>query len=132
MNTASRCRSRELQRTRRSELGCIVIIPTTGARWVDPVAARSIESMYNGDTALAGHAVFVSAGWISFLADQQKSVEWQERWSRPSTVAEQRWPADRRPRLALYGEPRLDGGQEYVQVPADVVDMNFSPVLVVR
>ena len=65
----------ELQRTKAFERKLLVIIPTTGTGWVDPVAARSIESMYNGDTALVAMQYSYLPSWISFLADQQKSVE---------------------------------------------------------
>ncbi|MDA2991364.1 MAG: alpha/beta-hydrolase family protein, partial [Actinomycetota bacterium] len=65
----------ELQRTRAFERRLLVIIPTTGTGWVDPVAARAIESMYNGDTALVAMQYSYLPSRFSFLADQQKSVE---------------------------------------------------------
>jgi uncharacterized membrane protein len=120
----------ELQRTKAFERKLLVIIPTTGTGWVDPVAARSIESMYNGDTALVAMQYSYLPSWISFLADQQKSVEAgramvdaiHERW--------RRWPADRRPQLALYGESlgSMAGQGAFGYLP-DVVKMDFSSVL---
>ena len=94
----------ELQRTRAFDRRLLVIIPTTGTGWVDPVAARSIESIYNGDTALVAMQYSYLPSWISFLADRDKSVEAgramvdgiHRRWLQ--------WPADRRPQLALYGK----------------------------
>lgn len=120
----------ELQRTRAYERSVLVIIPTTGTGWVDPVAARAIESIYNGDTVLVAMQYSYLPSWISFLADQSKSVEAgramidavQRRWSQ--------WPVDRRPVLALYGESlgALAGQGAFGYLP-DVSAMGFSSVL---
>ncbi|AQT83075.1 hypothetical protein B1R94_24410 [Mycolicibacterium litorale] len=120
----------ELQRTKAFERKVLVIIPTTGTGWVDPVAARSIESMYNGDTALVAMQYSYLPSWISFLADQQKSVTAgramieaiHQRWSQ--------WPQASRPELMLYGESlgSMAGQGAFGYLP-DVVDMGFSSVL---
>lgn len=120
----------ELQRTRAFERSLLVIIPTTGTGWVDPVAARSIEAMYNGDTALVGMQYSYLPSWISFLADRDKSVHAgramvdgiHRRWLQ--------WPADRRPRLALYGESlgSMAGQGAFGYLP-DVEDLGFTSVL---
>ncbi len=52
---------RELERTGAFERKVLVIVPTTGTGWINPVAARALELMYNGDTAMVGIAVLVSA-----------------------------------------------------------------------
>lgn len=120
----------ELQRTRAFERRLLVIVPTTGTGWVDPIAARAIESMYNGDTALVGMQYSYLPSWISFLADGQKSVQAgramidaiHERWLQ--------WPQDRRPKLALYGESLgAIAGQGAFGYLHDVEDKNFSSVL---
>lgn len=120
----------ELQRTRAYERELLVIIPTTGTGWVDPVAARSIESMYNGDTALVAMQYSYLPSWISFLADQQKSIEAgramvgaiHQRWTQ--------WQPARRPKLALYGESLGSmAGQGAFGFLPDVEDMNFTSVL---
>ncbi len=120
----------ELQRTKAFERKLLVIIPTTGTGWVDPVAARSIESMYNGDTALVAMQYSYLPSWISFLADHEKSVEAgramidaiHQRWLQ--------WPENSRPKLALYGESlgSMAGQGAFGYLP-DVVDMGFSSVL---
>ena len=120
----------ELQRTRAFERKLVVIIPTTGTGWVDPIAARAIESMYNGDTALVGMQYSYLPSWISFLADRQKSVEAgramvhaiHDRWLQ--------WPQGRRPELALYGESlgSMAGQGAFGYLP-DVAEMGFSSVL---
>lgn len=120
----------ELQRTKAFDRQLLVIIPTTGTGWVDPVAARSIESMYNGDTALVAMQYSYLPSWISFLADRQKSVEAgkamidaiQHRWLQ--------WPAEHRPTLALFGESlgSMAGQGAFGYLP-DVEEMKFSSVL---
>jgi uncharacterized membrane protein len=120
----------ELQRTKAFERKVLVIIPTTGTGWVDPVAARSIESMYNGDTALVAMQYSYLPSWISFLADREKSVEAgrgmidaiQQRWSQ--------WPEGSRPKLVLYGESlgSLAGQGAFGYLP-DVAALGFSSVL---
>ena len=120
----------ELQRTRAFERKLLVIMPTTGTGWVDPVAARAIEAMYNGDTALVGMQYSYLPSWISFVADQQTPLEGgrgminaiHERWLQ--------WPQASRPRLVLYGESlgAVAGQGAFGSLP-DLVDMDFSSVL---
>ena len=81
----------------------LVIIPTTGTGWVDPVAARAIESMYNGDTALVAMQYSYLPSWVSFLADRDKSVQAGRAMVDAVANRWQQWPAETRPKLALYG-----------------------------
>jgi uncharacterized membrane protein len=120
----------ELQRTKAFERKVLVIIPTTGTGWVDPVAARSIESMYNGDTALVAMQYSYLPSWISFLADQEKSIEAgkvmidaiHQRWLQ--------WPEASRPKLVLYGESLGSmAGQGAFDYLPDVAALGFSSVL---
>jgi uncharacterized membrane protein len=120
----------ELQRTHAFERTLLVIMPTTGTGWVDPIAARAIESMYNGDTALVGMQYSYLPSWISLLADRQKSVE----AGRAMIAAiHERWlqqPEGRRPELVLYGESLGSmAGQGAFGYLHDVEDMDFSSVL---
>jgi uncharacterized membrane protein len=120
----------ELDRTRAWDRKILVIIPTTGTGWVDPVAARAIESMYNGDTALVAMQYSYLPSWISFLADQQNAMQAgkamidgiHERWLRE--------PPDKRPKLLLYGESlgSMAGQGAFTWLP-DIADKNFSSVL---
>lgn len=120
----------ELQRTAAFDRKILVIVPTTGTGWVDPIAARAIESMYNGDTAMVALQYSYLPSWISFLADKQRSMDSgkqlidgvQQRW------AEQ--PPDRRPKLALYGESlgSMAGQAAFTYLP-DIEQKGFSSVL---
>lgn len=120
----------ELQRTRAYERKVLVIIPTTGTGWVDPIAARAIESMYNGDTALVALQYSYLPSWISFLADRQKSVEAGRAMVHAIHRRWELWPAERRPQLVLYGESlgAMAGQGAFGYLP-DVLDMDFSSVL---
>lgn len=120
----------ELERTRAFDRELLVIVPTTGTGWVNPVAARAIELMYNGDTAMVAMQYSYLPSWISFLGDQQRSMESgrmlidavQQRWSQR--------PPQQRPKLVLYGESlgSMAGQAAFAWLP-DIADMGFSSVL---
>lgn len=120
----------ELQRTHALDRKILVIIPTTGTGWVDPIAARAIETMYNGDTALVAMQYSYLPSWISFLADQHKSVEAGRAMVHAIHQRWLQWPAGHRPKLALYGESlgAMAGQGAFGYLP-DIVDMDFSSVL---
>ena len=121
---------KELERTHAFERELLVIVPTTGTGWVNPVAARTLEMMYNGDTAMVGMQYSYLPSWISFLADQEKSMAVgrmmidaiQARWAQ--------LPPDDRPELVLYGESlgSLAGQGAFSWLP-DIARMGFSAVL---
>ena len=120
----------ELQRTQAFDRKLLVIVPTTGTGWVDPIAARAIESMYNGDTAIVALQYSYLPSWISFLADRQTSTDSGKHLI---TAVQARWaalPPDRRPKLALYGESLGSmAGQAAFGFLPDIARMGFSSVL---
>lgn len=121
---------RELDRTGAFDRKLLVIIPTTGTGWINPVAARSLELMYNGDTALVGVQYSYLPSWISFLGDQQKSMDVGRLMI--NTIHD-RWvqlPPERRPKLVLYGESlgSMAGQGAFGYLP-DVARMGFDSVL---
>jgi uncharacterized membrane protein len=120
----------ELQRTGAFDRKVLAIIPTTGTGWINPVAARALEMMYNGDTALVGAQYSYLPSWISFLGDQQKSMDSGRRMI---DAVHERWeklPPDRRPKLVLYGESlgSMAGQGAFGWLP-DIAEMGFSSVL---
>ena len=121
---------RELERTRASERKVLVIVPTTGTGWINPVAARALELMYNGDTAMVGSQYSYLPSWISFLGDREKSMQ----SGRTMIDAVHDWwarlPPDRRPKLVLYGESlgSMAGQGAFNWLP-DISRMGFSSVL---
>ena len=120
----------ELERTGAFTRKVLVIAPTTGTGWIDPVAASSLEMMYNGDTAIVGLQYSYLPSWISFLADRQKSMDSgrmlidtvHDRW--------QRLAQDHRPKLTLYGESlgSMAGQAAFGWLP-DIHRMGFDAVL---
>lgn len=120
----------ELERTHAFDRKLLVIVPTTGTGWVNPVAARALELMYNGDTAMVGMQYSYLPSWISFMGDRQKSMDTgrlmidaiHDRW--------QLLPPDRRPQLVLYGESlgSMAGQGAFSWLP-DIARMGFSSVL---
>jgi uncharacterized membrane protein len=120
----------ELERTGAFDREVLVIAPTTGTGWINPIAARSLEMMYNGDTAIVGSQYSYLPSWISFLGDREKSMKSgrmmidaiHDRWAK--------LPADRRPRLVLYGESlgSMAGQGAFDWLP-DISRMGFSSVL---
>lgn len=120
----------ELERSGALEREVLVIAPTTGTGWINSIASRSLELMYNGDTAIVGAQYSYLPSWISFLADQQKSVASGRMMI---DAVHDRWaqlPADRRPRLLLYGESlgSMAGQGAFDWLP-DISKMGFSSVL---
>nr|WP_197378884.1 alpha/beta hydrolase [Mycolicibacterium mengxianglii] len=120
----------ELERTNAFDRELLVIIPTTGTGWVNPVAARALETMYNGDTALVALQYSYLPSWISFLGDQQVSMDSGRMLI--DTIHD-RWvglPRERRPKLVLYGESLGSmAGQAAFDFLPDVWQMGFDSVL---
>ena len=120
----------ELERTGAFTRKVLVVAPTTGTGWIDPVAASSLEMMYNGDTAIVGLQYSYLPSWISFLADRRKSMDSgrmlidtvHDRW--------QRLAPDHRPKLVLYGESlgSMAGQAAFGWLP-DIRRMGFDAVL---
>jgi uncharacterized membrane protein len=120
----------ELERTGAFTRKLLVIAPTTGTGWIDPVAASSLEMMYDGDTAIVGLQYSYLPSWISFLADRQKSMDSARMLI---DAVHQRWqqlPADHRPKLVLYGESlgSMAGQSAFGWLP-DIRQMGFDAVL---
>ncbi len=120
----------ELERTGAFDRRVLAVIPTTGTGWINPLAARALELIYNGDTALVGMQYSYLPSWISFLADRERSMvigrlmidAIHDRWVR--------LPPDRRPKLVLYGESLgAMAGQGAFRWLPDIERMGFSSVL---
>lgn len=120
----------ELERTGAYSRKVLVIVPTTGTGWVNPAAARAIETMYNGDTAMVAVQYSYLPSWISFLGDREKSAD---SGTLLVTSVHNRWqqmPPERRPKLMLYGESlgSYAGQSAFAWLP-DIARMDFSAVL---
>ena len=120
----------ELERTGAFTRKLLVIAPTTGTGWIDPVAASSLEMMYNGDTAIVGMQYSFLPSWISFLADRQKSMDSGRMLIEAIHEPWQQLPPDHRPKLVLYGESlgSMAGQAAFGWLP-DIRQMGFDAVL---
>jgi uncharacterized membrane protein len=88
------------------------VATATGSGWINPDAARTLEFMHRGDTAIVSQQYSFLPSWIAFLVDP----------STASTVGADvfaavraRWlelPADDRPRLVVFGESLGSFGAE--------------------
>ncbi len=102
----------ELVRVGAFDRAVLCIVSTTGTGWVDKRAVNALEYLYGGDTASVATQYSYLPSPVSFVFDND-AVEQEgrilfdrihERWS---TL-----PADRRPKLLLYGESLgSNGGQ---------------------
>lgn len=120
----------ELQRTHAFERKLLVIVPTTGTGWINPVAARALELMYNGDTAMVGMQYSYLPSWISFMGDRQKSMDNGRMMIDAIHARWEQLPPAERPQLLLYGESlgSMAGQAAFDWLP-DIARMGFSSVL---
>jgi uncharacterized membrane protein len=94
----------ELERTGAFDRKTLVVIPTTGTGWVNPTAAQTMELVADGDSALVAAQYSYLPSWLSFVADRQAAADAGRALV---TAVHDRWltkPADRRPKLFVYGE----------------------------
>lgn len=120
----------ELERTHAFDRKLLVIVPTTGTGWVNPVAARALELMYNGDTAMVGMQYSYLPSWISFMGDREKSINNGRLMIDAIHARWEQLPPERRPKLVLYGESlgSMAGQGAFSWLP-DISRMGFSSVL---
>jgi uncharacterized membrane protein len=93
----------DLERAGGFERDVLVVATSTGTGWIDPDAARAIELMHGGDTAIVSMQYSFLPSWISFITDLDRASEagaelyqaTYERWSE--------LPEDDRPRLIAFG-----------------------------
>ncbi|SBS77513.1 conserved membrane hypothetical protein [uncultured Mycobacterium sp.] len=114
----------ELDRTKAWERQILVVVGTTGTGWVNPVAAESIELMYNGNSAIAAMQYSFLPSWISFLVDRSAAAAAGEALI---NAVHQRWsmmPESRRPRLVIFGESL--GSQSAEAAYGDLPDLRRS------
>ncbi|MCW1822306.1 hypothetical protein A5731_01785 [Mycolicibacterium conceptionense] len=120
----------ELERTHAFDRKLLIIVPTTGTGWVNPVAARALELMYNGDTAMVGMQYSYLPSWISFMGDRKKSMDIGRLMIDAIHARWEQRPPEHRPKLVLYGESLGSmGGQGAFSWLPDIARMGFSSVL---
>ena len=95
---------RELERTGAFDRKVLVVATPTGTGRVDPIAARAIEQLYGGDTAIVAIQYSSQEGWISSLVDRDAA---KEAGVALFDAVERRWsslPSATRPKLLVFGQ----------------------------
>jgi uncharacterized membrane protein len=110
---------RELERAGGFDRKVLVVWVTTGTGWIVPKAAASLEQLYGGDTAI----VAIQYSFLpSVLANFMEARLANEAAIALFDAVRERWstlPADRRPRLFLFGKSLGAAGVEAVFAGAD-------------
>ncbi|HSM65298.1 MAG TPA: alpha/beta-hydrolase family protein [Ilumatobacteraceae bacterium] len=94
----------ELQRTGAFERSVLVAVTPTGTGWVDPDAARTIEYLYGGDTAIVSVQYSFLPSWIAFLLDTTSPKELGTALFDGVHEAWAALPEDDRPVLLAFGQ----------------------------
>ena len=111
---------RELERTGGFERSVIAVWVPAGSGWMDPNAARALEQLHSGDTAIVSTQYSYLPSFFSLVIDSSKAVEAgavlfdavHERWAA--------MPEQDRPRLIVFGASLGAGGAETPFVGRDV------------
>jgi uncharacterized membrane protein len=111
---------KDLERAGGFDRSILVVTTVTGTGWVDPDAARAIEMMYGGDTAMIAIQYSFLPSWISTLVDSDVA---QAAGSELFNAVAERWnelPVDSRPKLVVFGQSLGSLGAEAAFVGHDV------------
>lgn len=95
---------RDLERAGGFEREALIVTTVTGTGWVDPDAARAVEMMYGGDTAMVAIQYSFLPSWISFLVDADVA---QTAGSELFNAVSAKWqtlPEGERPKLLVFGQ----------------------------
>lgn len=109
----------ELERTGAFERSVLVVTTVTGTGWVDPDAARAVEVLHGGDTAIVAIQYSYLPSWISTLVDVDRSTEAGRVLFETVHAAWRERPADDRPDLVVFGQSLGSYGAEAAFLGAD-------------
>jgi uncharacterized membrane protein len=93
----------ELERTGGFDREVLVVVTSTGTGWVDPDAARSLELMHGGDTAIASMQYSYLPSWIASITDLDRATEAGAELYAAVYDAWSELPEAGRPRLISFG-----------------------------
>jgi uncharacterized membrane protein len=94
----------ELERTGAFDREVLIAFTPTGTGWVDPDAARTIEHMYGGDTAIVSIQYSFLPSWIAFILDTTSPKVLGEALFDGIYEAWAALPEDDRPVLLAFGQ----------------------------
>lgn len=109
----------ELERAGGFDRDVVAVWIPGGSGWMDPNAARALEQLHAGDTAIVAIQYSYLPSFFSLVIDSSQAIDAgatlfeavHERWSR--------LPADERPRLIVFGASLGAGGAERPFVGSD-------------
>ena len=114
---------RDLDRAGGFDRSSLLVVTTTGSGWVEPSAASSFEYLTGGDSAIVAMQYSHLPSWLAFLVDQTKA---RDAGRDLFDAVYERWvdlPADRRPRLYVFGESLGSfGGENAFSGEADLAN----------
>jgi uncharacterized membrane protein len=110
---------RELERSGGFDRAVLVVVVPTGSGWVNPAAMSALEYLYGGDVASVAVQYSAWPSWFTYLRGGTRAARASARALLEAVRA--RWtalPAQRRPRLLVYGESlgALGGMSAYTTV----------------
>lgn len=111
----------ELRRTGGFDRAVLGVANTTGTGWINESTAAAIEYMTNGDSALVGMQYSYLPSALSFLVDQERARQAGQALFEAVHAVWDTLPADRRPKLVVFGESLGSfGGESAFSGVADI------------
>ena len=110
---------RELERAGGFERSVIAVWVPAGSGWMDPDAARALELLHAGDTAIVATQYSYLPSFFSLVIDSSRAIE---AGARLFDAVHERWsalPEQERPRLIVFGASLGAGGAESPFVGSD-------------
>ncbi len=103
---------KEIERTKAMNRKVLLVITTTGSGWVNPNPVKSLEYMYDGNTATVATQYSYLPSWLSFLVDADKAKEAGRTLINEIYDTWSKLPVESRPKLLVYGESLGSFGSE--------------------
>jgi uncharacterized membrane protein len=94
----------ELRRTGAFERSVLVVATPTGTGWINPNAARTLEYMWHGDTAIVGVQYSFLPSWVATVVGPDSAPILGIALFDAVYAAWSELPADSRPKLLAFGE----------------------------
>jgi uncharacterized membrane protein len=94
----------ELRRTGAFDRKVLVVATPTGTGWINPNAAKTLEYMWGGDTAIVGVQYSFLPSWVATLVDTDSAPELGVALFDAVYAAWSELPAESRPALVAFGE----------------------------
>jgi uncharacterized membrane protein len=113
---------KELERTGAFDRRVLMLVTTTGTGWINPNAARTLEHMYGGDSAIVGMQYSFLPSWIASLVGVEGAGESARELSAAVHAHLDTMPADDRPVLIAFGESLGSFGAETSLAGDDIAD----------